>query len=135
MSPVFLDTGYLIALEAGADQHHPRALAHWRSFSRSLPPLLTTSFVFAEVVTFFNGRGHHAKAVEIGTRLLESSSIRLVQVDQDLLRSAWDYFGARPDKRFSLTDCVSFVLMERMGVQDALSFDSHFVQAGFHALP
>ena len=135
MSPVFVDTGYLIALEAITDQHHARAVAHWRAFSRSLPPLLTTSFVFGEVVTFFNSRGHHSKAVEVGARLLASSSIRLVHVDAELLRSAWDYFRARPDKRFSLTDCVSFVLMKRMGAEDALAFDGHFLQAGFHALP
>ncbi len=42
-------------------------------------------------------------------------------------------FGA--DKRFSLTDCVSFVLMERLGIERALAFDARFVQAGFRILP
>lgn len=56
MKKLFLDTGYLIALEASDDQYHKVALAHWQNLTRSLPSLVTTSFVFDEVVTFFNGR-------------------------------------------------------------------------------
>ena len=67
MKSVFLDTGYVIALELASDQNHKAALKHWRSISKSLPPLVTTSYVFDEIVIFFNSRGHHAKAVEIGT--------------------------------------------------------------------
>jgi predicted nucleic acid-binding protein len=135
VSPVFVDTGYLIALEAADDQHHARARAHWTVFARSLPPLLTTSFVLDEVVTFFNSRGRHAKAVEVGARLLTSPSVQLVHVDEALLRNGWEYFVQRPDKHYSLTDCLSFVLMQRMGVREALAFDTHFEQAGFHRLP
>lgn len=135
MTRLFLDTGYLIALEAADDQHHTAALRHWRTYVQSRPQLVTTSFVLDEVVTFFNRRGRHAKAVEIGERLLGSPSVQLVHVDEDLFQAAWAYFGRRVDKRFSLTDCVSFVLMERLGIESALAFDAHFVQAGFRTLP
>jgi len=57
MKPVFLDTGYLIALEASDDQNHEAARRHWGRFSRRLPPLVATSLVFGEAVTFFNGKG------------------------------------------------------------------------------
>lgn len=87
------------------------------------------------MATFFNSRARHAKAVEVGERLLASPSVRLVHVDEDLFGAAWTYFRRRDDKRFSLTDCVSFVLMERLGVESALAFDTHFVQAGFRTLP
>ena len=69
MKSVFLDTGYVIALELAGDQNHRAALKHWRGIANSLPLLVTTSYVFAEIVTFFTSRGHHAKAVEIGKRL------------------------------------------------------------------
>jgi predicted nucleic acid-binding protein len=135
MKPVFLDTGYLIALEASDDQNHRAARTHWKNFYRHLPPLISTSLVFAEVVTFFNCRGHHTKAIEIGNRLLASTGLELVQVDEVLLSQAWEYFQNHSDKTFSLTDCVSFRVMEQRGIEVALSFDRHFTQAGFNKLP
>ncbi|HMD98040.1 MAG TPA: hypothetical protein VKM93_12025 [Terriglobia bacterium] len=76
MSSAFLDTSYLLALELKNDQNHLAALTHWRRASRSLPALITTSYVLDEVVTFFNSRGYHAKAVEVGSALF-----RLVGTD------------------------------------------------------
>ncbi len=70
MTPVFLDTGFLIALEASDDQHHEDALVHWRQFQDAPAPLATTTYVLDEVATFFNRYGHHAKAVEIGHYLM-----------------------------------------------------------------
>lgn len=91
--------------------------------------------MFDEVVTFFNNRGHHGKAMEIGRRLLASPSVELVHTGPELFELGWDYLCERPDKRYSLTDCVSFVLMERESVAVALTFDHHFAQAGFTPLP
>jgi predicted nucleic acid-binding protein len=97
--------------------------------------LVTTALVFAEVVTFFNARGQHAKAVEIGNRLLESPTVTLVQVDEPLLLRAWEYFQQHADKSFSLADCASFLVMRERGIEQALTFDRHFAQAGFQKLP
>ncbi|MEA2600392.1 MAG: uncharacterized protein QOF89_1384 [Acidobacteriota bacterium] len=135
MTTLFLDTGYLIALEASDDQHHAEAVRFWRSLATRRPKLVTTSYVFDEVVTFFNSRRRHAKAVEVGHRLLDSPSIHFIQVEDDLFEAGWRYFQHRPDKTFSLTDCISFIVMEREGLREALSFDDHFDQAGFRRLP
>jgi uncharacterized protein len=135
MRKLFLDTGYLIALEAADDQHHNEALAHWQVLGRSLPPLVTTSYVFDEVVTFFNSRNPHAKAVETGKLLLESPSITLVHIDEVLFREAWRYFVQYTDKSYSLTDCASFLVMKRLRIRTALTFDKHFTQAGFEQKP
>lgn len=134
MNTLFLDTGYLIALEALDDQNHDQAQRHWREV-KSTVPLMTTSFVFDEVVTFLNTRNRHAKAEEVGHRLLTSSRVELVHVDDELLRAGWDYLAQRSDKRYSLTDCVSFVVMQQSGITAALTFDRHFEQAGFRTLP
>ncbi len=124
-----------IALEAGDDQNHEAARRHWDRFSRRLPPLATTSLVFAEAVTFFNARGQHAEAVEIGSRLLESPTVTLIQLDEPLLLTAWEYFQQHADKFFSLADCASFVVMRERGLDHALTFNRHFTQAGFQKLP
>jgi len=136
VTPLFVDTGFLLALESTDDQYHAAALQYWQSFeSENSVPLVTTSYVLDEVATFFNARGLHAKAVEVGTHLMNSSSVLLVHVDEDLFREGWSYFARHHDKRYSLTDCISFVVMKRMKLKTALTFDQHFVQAGFERKP
>jgi predicted nucleic acid-binding protein len=132
---IFLDTGYIIALEAIDDQNHKAALQHWGFFSKNLPIIVTTSYVFDETVTFFNNRGHHQKSVEIGTNLLKSLYIKFSHVDQILFQEGWRYFKKHNDKTYSLTDCISFILMKRLAIKTALTFDNHFIQAGFKVLP
>lgn len=129
---VFVDTGYPLALERRTDQNHRRALGHWRSLKdRSLLRLVSTTYVFDEVVTYLNARGLHASAVKTGKRLLESPSVELVRVGDGLFRAAFDLLQRRPDKRYSLTDCVSFLVMRERGISVALAFDRHFEQEGF----
>jgi len=135
MNSVFVDTGYLLALEIADDQHHNQAVTHWKGFSRQLPKLVTTSYVFDEVTTFFNSRGHHAKAVKIGTLLISSSSVELIHANQDQFKAAWEVFQQYQDKSFSFTDCLSFVVMRQHNLDTALSFDGHFAQAGLNVLP
>jgi predicted nucleic acid-binding protein len=134
VTPVFIDTGYLIAIEMVADQHHSMAIGSWRQILRNPPQLVTTSFVLSELITFFTSRGRHAKAVDVAENLRTSSAVRLVHVDEDLFEAGFEYLKRRSDKRFSLTDCISFVLMNRLGIQQALAFDVHFEQAGFTRL-
>jgi predicted nucleic acid-binding protein len=131
----FLDTGFLIALESSDDRHHAQALAAWGEIHRVRAPLVTTSYVFDEVTTFFNSRGHHAKALQIGDALLDSQAVTLVHVDEALFAEAWREFSRHADKRWSLTDCVSFVVMRRRRIKKALAFDKHFTQAGFERVP
>lgn len=98
---------------------------------RGLPRLVTTTYVFDEVVTYLNSRGLHASAVKTGRRLLGSTSVELAGVDDTLFRAVFDLLQRRPDKRYSLTDCVSFVLMRERGISVVLAFDRHFDQEGF----
>jgi predicted nucleic acid-binding protein len=135
MQKVFLDTGYVVALEASDDQRHDEAAAHWKKFIAERPRMVTTNYVFDEVVTFFNSRDCHEKAVEIGERFRDSKMIELVAVNENLFEKGWAYFRKHDDKQYSLTDCISFVVMEKRDMRRALAFDNHFEQAGFQRLP
>jgi uncharacterized protein len=135
MSKVFLDTSYLLALELAKDQNHPAAKQHWQNIIQSPPSFVTTSYVFNEVVTYFNSRGHHGKAVEVGNNLLVSASVELVHVDEPLFYERWHYFQQHQDKDYSLTDCISFIVMKRLSSSTAFTFDDDFVQAGFKRQP
>ena len=135
MSRVFLDTSYLLALELAKDQNHPAAKQHWQTIIQSPSSFVTTSYVFDEVVTYFNSRGHHAKAVQVGSNLLASTSVELVHVDEALFHEGWRYFQQHQDKDYSLTDCISFIVMKRLGASTAFTFDEDFVRAGFSRQP
>ncbi len=115
MTYLFIDTGYLIALEVMDDQHHESAIQHWQGLLKSSPALVTT-YVFDEVVTFFNSRNYHSKAVEIGINLINSPSIQLIHVDESLFHEGWQYLKTHADKSYSLTDCISFIMALRVRV-------------------
>ncbi len=130
----FLDTSFAVALHSARDQNHEIALRLWEGLPGDTG-LVTTSLVFEEIATFFNSRGLHDLAVRIGRDLLDSPVVRLVNVDEGLFLEGWGYFVRHGDKDYSLTDCVSFVLMTRLGLRSALTFDHHFSQAGFERFP
>jgi predicted nucleic acid-binding protein len=132
---VFLDTSYLLALELANDQNHQAAQAHWRQIITNANVFVTTSYIFDEVVTYFNSRNHHAKAVQVGNYLLLSPSVQLVHVDETLFYLGWTYFQQHKDKQYSLTDSISFIIMQQYDIQVAYTFDQHFTQAGFQKEP
>jgi hypothetical protein len=80
----FVDTGYLIALEDADDGNHQVAVQH-REGLGEMPLMTTTSYVADEVVTFFDVRGQHGKAVELGEALLGSVPVKMVHVGEDPL--------------------------------------------------
>ena len=132
---ILIDTGYWLALELERDQNHDRALRHWREALFGFPRVVITSYIFDEVVTFLNSRGHHAKAVQVGNRWLQSPSVQMIQIDEALFSKGWAYFQRHADKNYSLTDCLSFVVMREFDIPFAFTFDHHFRQAGFVTEP
>jgi predicted nucleic acid-binding protein len=135
MNYLFLDASYILALEIANEQNHQVAFSYWQSLDRNKTKLVTTSYIFDEVVTFLNSRRLHNKAVEVGNKLLNSRSIQFIHVDDSLFLEAWLLFQKYDDKSYSLTDCISFLVMEKLKIKMALTFDNHFNQAGFIKLP
>ncbi len=135
MTTLFLDTSFLIALESKDDQYHATAMKYWQEFGANPAAIVTTTYILDETVTYFNSRGHHKKAVEIGSFLMKSAAVHIVHVDEALFEKGWQYFKRHNDKRYSLTDSISFVVMRQLKIKSALSFDKHFTQAGFIRLP
>jgi uncharacterized protein len=132
---LLLDTSFVIALEMVRDNQHKAAAKYWQSYVQTPQPLITTDLVFAEIVTFFNSRGLHAKAIEVGERLLQSQLVEIVYITPELQSLAWTFFKKHGDKQYSLADCASFVVMSKRRISRALTFDAHFAQAGFTVLP
>jgi predicted nucleic acid-binding protein len=65
---------------------------------------------------------------------LSDETIRVVELHPDLFYRAFDLFRERKDKSWGLIDCISFVVMKEHAVEEALTNDQHFEQAGYKAL-
>ena len=63
--------------------------------------------------------------------ILQSPSIELVHIDENLFYEGWEFFQQPQDKDYSLTDCISFLVMTQKSLDTVLTFDKHFSQAGF----
>ena len=135
MKTYFADTSYWLALELGDDQNHKAALEHWQNLVKTNFAIATTSYIFDETITYLNSRNHHEKAVEVGENILLSPTVEFIHVDENLFFEGWTMFQKYQDKRYSLTDCISFVVMKQKELSIALTFDKHFVQAGFNVKP
>jgi uncharacterized protein len=58
----------------------------------------------------------------------------IVSASASLFERGAELYARRPDKYWTLTDCISFVVMTERGIVEALTGDHHFEQAGFRAL-
>jgi predicted nucleic acid-binding protein len=128
---VFADTAYWIALVVKQDQYHQRVQA-WTP--RITERITTTSAVLLETANALARPAWRASAVALIEHLRQRPDIRIVPLEPALWERGWDLYRERPDKAWSLTDCISFVVMQEAGLTDALTPDEHFRQAGFRPL-
>lgn len=134
MSALFADTFYWIALADSTDTAHWRALT--LTAERATSAMVTTDEVLTEYLTFFANapepfRRQVAESVE---RILASSVIRVIPQSRGSFLDGLALYQARPDKGYSLVDCISMQTMRREGLSEALTNDRHFEQEGFRAL-
>lgn len=130
MNAVFADTFFYQALLDARDPAHASALAH----SKAGRNILTTEFILLELGNACARAQDHADFLALLAGIRASPRTRVIPLDSRLLQRGLDLFADRPDKNWSLTDCVSFVLMADEGLTEALTGDGHFEQAGFKAL-
>ena len=131
---IFLDAAYAIALAAPEDDLHPKAAALAAQLQSRQLRMLTTNAVVFEIGNGLAKPKFRSTAIELMTSIFTDPRIEVVHVTPSLVQRAFDLFRLRPDKAWGMTDCVSFVVMEERGIQEALTTDEHFEQAGFTAL-
>lgn len=134
MRHLFVDTFYLVALAYRRDQWHDRVMA----FSRALGDarLYTVDGVLVEFLTSCSGGGARVRtrAARTVRNTLGDEQWTVIPQSRQSLLDALDFYESRPDKAYSLTDCVSMLAMRRESLTDILTNDHHFTQEGFQVV-
>ena len=131
---VFLDTGYVIAVHSHRDRLHKRA-QQIDALLRTATEVWTTDAVLIEVTAALAKPTSRVEAITIWDQFHNGDAkFRSIEASCANLTDAMALFRDRPDKGWSLTDCFSFLVMQREGLTDALTADRHFEQAGFRVL-
>ena len=133
---IFIDSGAWIALLDQGDRFHEHALEFQRELRRGRHGrMVTTDYVLDESVTYLRLHAGGESLREFRRVLTQSESLQVVWTPPDRFWEAWQRLEERTDKRWSLTDCLSFVTMEALDIRRAFGFDTDFLQAGFELLP
>lgn len=134
MSGVFADSLFWIAIANPLD---PWAEAARQAHAR-LPKdtrLVTTEEVMCEFLTAFCESPHlRGAAVRMLKSVQESRTIELIEQSHASFGSGVDMYHDRPDKHYSLVDCISMHTMRERGIRRVLTNDHHFTQEGFQVL-
>jgi predicted nucleic acid-binding protein len=128
---IFVDTGAWFAAVVPTDPNHERAV---NFLAQTREPLMTTDYVIDETLTLLRARGERERALTLGERFFDGDLTEVYYLNSEDVRRAWEVFRDYKDKDWSFTDCVSRIIMERLGVTSAFAFDRHFSQFGTVAL-
>src|SRR5438105_1772030 len=109
---------------------HERALA----LTLQNRPMITTEFILLELGNACARADDHDDFLELVSAARASPRVTIVPLSSGLLNLGLERMAQRHDKSWSLTDCISFVTMENFGLNEALTGDHHFEQAGFTIL-
>jgi uncharacterized protein len=128
---VFADTFHFLALLNSTDATHARAIEASCVAGREF---VTTEFVLLELADALARPHDRAEFFAVRDAIINDASFHIVPASTELLARGIQFYRERPDKDWSLTDCISFVVMTEKGLSEALTGDRHFEQAGFKPL-
>ena len=93
---------------------------------------ITHNYVISELISLAMARRHHlSRILDYVIDILNDSKIEVLWIDETYTWKALNLLVERWDKKWSLCDAVSFVVMEEFNITEALTTDHHFEQAGF----
>ena len=130
----FVDSAYLIALAATDDHHHGAAVRLASELDNDETRFVTTRAIFLEIGSALSKVRFRGAACEMFDLMQNDRRVSLVELNSELITNAHSMFRERQDKEWSLTDCISFLVMKERNISEALTTDAHFEQAGFKAL-
>jgi uncharacterized protein len=133
VSKVFINTAGWASLFIPTETYHPQAAERFHQSQQLQQLWVTTNYVVAELVALLGScqRAPRTTLFQYIDSIKLASYVEVVHLDAITDAAAWESCKSRPDKAWSLVDCSSFVVMQQMEIQEALTTDHPFEQAGF----
>ena len=133
MSKLFIDTSVWASLFIPTEHYHAQAVNYFRQAQQTQQRLISTNYIITELVALLGSRQRTSrpKLFQYIDSIKLAPYVDLIHIDASTDAVAWELCKSRPDKAWSLVDCTSFVLMQQLNIQEALTTDWHFEQAGF----
>jgi predicted nucleic acid-binding protein len=130
---VFVDTSAFYALLDADDENYGPSASTWREIIASDKQVMTTNYVLVETFALLQNRLGLRALRDFQADLVPLLHVEFVTPEIHQLGIA-ALFGASR-RGLSLVDCVSFEVMRESGIKSAFTFDRHFRQYGFTAVP
>ena len=127
----FVDSGAWIALALSRDPLHPQAREQWEALRTAGAKLHTSVPVVIETFTFLERNANRDVALAWKESIYETGTVKIQPCNLKDLEQSWKYFKRSNLHKLSAVDATSFVIMERIGIRLAFTFDHHFAVAGF----
>ncbi len=131
MKPLFADTSFFVAFLNAKDENHELAVEHMAS---SPERIVTTVWVLVELGNYLSKAEQRRLFGPFLQELRRERMMFIIPLKYEQFERGVRLYDQRPDKQWSLVDCISFVIMKQRRISDALSADHHFEQAGFTIL-
>jgi uncharacterized protein len=131
MNRVFADSFFFVAILNQHDAAHSKAV-DFACGHRG--PLVTTAWVLTELADGLASTSRRPVFRRVLQDLEANKANLIVPANQEVFEKGVELYHARSGKQWSLTDCISFIVMSEEGLTEALTGDHHFEQAGFKAI-
>lgn len=131
---VFADTAAWLALINKSDTLHKKAKKVRDDLLNHNSQFVVTDYVVVEIANSLSRIPFRESAINLINSMTTSKNIEIIEVDKEIYKEALNLYSARTDKEWSLTDCTSFIIMNRRRITEAFTSDRHFEQAGFKIL-
>jgi len=131
---LFVDTSAFLALANEKDKNNTAAarfLEEIKNGKAGIRKIITSDYIIDETLTRIRYSVGHREAVEWGKDILASNVVEKLDVDREIFELAWKLFETYDDKKLSFTDCTSFAIMKKKGIEKVFSFDGDFERMGF----
>jgi predicted nucleic acid-binding protein len=133
---IFIDASAWYALLSERDIHRPEAEEFFAEIGRGrYGAPITTDYVLDEAFTLLRRRWGVGPVRRLADLLRRSPTVRRVRISEATFDASLEMLLSHADKRWSFTDCTSFMIMREAGATRAFTLDHNFAEAGFEIVP